>query len=99
MVNAKRELGENLFTVSGVLSASECEEFIARGEGMGFEAATGGGVWGAGMMTNVGNNDGVVFDDVEWGGMLGGRVGEYVPGELNGGVAVGLNERFRYYRY
>ena len=35
-----KPIAENLFTVPGILTREECEEFIARGEGIGFEAAT-----------------------------------------------------------
>jgi len=92
-------LAENLFAVSGVLSAQECEELMARGEGMGFEAATVSVASGPRMMTNVRNNDRVVFDDAELGRMLWDRVNGQLPSKIDGASAVGLNEKFRYYRY
>ena len=34
------QLAENLWTVTELLTPGECEQLIARGEGIGFEAAT-----------------------------------------------------------
>ena len=81
------------------LASNECEQLIARGEGIGFEAATVATPAGPKMMTNVRNNDRVTFDDGELAGFLWGRIKPYLPAQIDGWTASGLNERFRFYRY
>src|SRR6266478_229151 len=95
----KTVIAENIFTVARVLSAEECQQFIERGETMGFEAATVSLADGPRMVTAVRNNDRAIFDDPELARMLWERVGSEVPLTIDGAIAVGLNERFRYYRY
>jgi len=92
-------LAENLFTISDVLSLKECEDLIARGEGIGFEAATVAVSSGPRLMSNVRNNDRVTFDDPSLANLLWERIKDNVPGEIDGAVAAGLNERLRFYRY
>jgi prolyl 4-hydroxylase len=43
--------------------------------------------------------DRCVFDDVALADRLWQRVGNAVPASMNGRTALGLNERFRLYRY
>jgi predicted 2-oxoglutarate/Fe(II)-dependent dioxygenase YbiX len=88
-----------LFTLPEVLTREECADFIARGEGLGFEAASVSAASGPRMMPNVRNNDRAIFDDPSLAEWLWNRVQEYIPQEIQGAVATGLNERFRFYRY
>jgi predicted 2-oxoglutarate/Fe(II)-dependent dioxygenase YbiX len=92
-------IAQNLFTVTGILRPDECEQLIARGEGIGFEAATVATPSGPKMMTNVRNNDRVTFDDVELASFIWQRIKPYLPAQVDGWTASGLNERFRFYRY
>lgn len=92
-------IADNLFTVHGILTPEECAELIDRGERMGFEAATVSLADGPKMMTNVRNNDRVVFDDPSLASSLWPRVRPHVPQQLGSSTPVRLNERFRYYRY
>src|SRR4051812_11103555 len=92
-------LAENLFTISDVLSRKECEELIERGEGIGFEAATVAVSSGPRLMSNVRNNDRATFDDPNLANLLWERIEKDVPEEIDGSIAVGLNERLRFYRY
>jgi len=96
MVN---RLAENLFTVAGILTQQECEELIAKGEAMGFEAATVAVSTGARLMTNVRNNDRVTFDDPALAELIWDRIKTYIPQTIDNAIAVGLNERLRFYRY
>lgn len=92
-------IAENLFTVSEVVSPTECADFIARGERMGFESATVSTTGGPKMMPGVRNNDRAIFDDPELAASLWERVRRYIPPRLGNSAPAGLNERFRYYRY
>ena len=94
-----QSLAVNLWTVADLLTPQECEQLIARGEGLGFEAATVSMAAGAQMMPQVRNNDRVVFDDPALANTYWERVRAHVPPTLDGCEAAGLNERFRYYRY
>jgi predicted 2-oxoglutarate/Fe(II)-dependent dioxygenase YbiX len=95
----RSDLADQLFTVSELLTPDECGRLIERGEGMGFEAASVAMASGARVLPNVRNNDRVTFDDAELAAWLWERVREHVPAEIEGTVAVGLNERLRFYRY
>jgi predicted 2-oxoglutarate/Fe(II)-dependent dioxygenase YbiX len=95
----KNDIAEHLFTISDLLTPAECEELIARGERLGFEAASVATAGGPQMMPGVRNNDRVTFDDPALADWLWQRVKPYVPHEIDGSVAVGLNERLRFYRY
>jgi predicted 2-oxoglutarate/Fe(II)-dependent dioxygenase YbiX len=95
----KRIIAENLFTVPEIFGPQECEDFIARGEGIGFGAASVSTAAGPRMMANVRNNDRVIFDNPALADSIWERIRSHVPQELDGATAVGLNERFRYYRY
>lgn len=95
----KNILAEHLFTVTGLLTPAECAELIALGERLGFEAASVATAGGLQMMPGVRNNDRVTFDDPALTDWLWQRVKPYVPPEIDGCVAVGLNEPLRFYRY
>ena len=88
-----------VFTVSDVLNRDECEEMIERTERLGYEPApitTGRGFV---MAPEVRSNTRVMLDDVARAQRLWQRLGDRVPSGPSGWRAVGLNERFRFYRY
>ena len=88
-----------IFAVRDFLSPAECAAHIALAEERGFEAApitTGRGFV---MNTHVRDNSRVMVDDVGLAEQLWERVREFIPTPLFDFEAVGLNERFRYYRY
>jgi hypothetical protein len=95
----RTDIAELLFTVAGLLTPDECRRLIDRGEGFGFEPASVAMASGPRMMTNVRNNDRVTFDDPDLAEGLWERARPHVPPTLDGAVAVGLNERLRFYRY
>ena len=88
-----------VFTIANVYSAAECEAVVARTERIGFGAApisTGAGFV---MRPDIRNNERVMFDDVELAGELFARIRDVLPRRLCGRRPVGVNERFRCYRY
>ncbi|HEX3764150.1 MAG TPA: 2OG-Fe(II) oxygenase [Kofleriaceae bacterium] len=88
-----------VFTVADVYSAAECDAAIARTEQMGFAAAPITTAVGFVMRPDIRNNERVMFDDVELAAELFARIRDAVPGRLCGRRPVGVNERFRCYRY
>jgi predicted 2-oxoglutarate/Fe(II)-dependent dioxygenase YbiX len=92
-------LAPNLFTVPNFLSPDECRALIARGESLGFEAASVATAAGPQMLTNVRNNDRVTFEDPAYAQSLWPRVLPHLPPSTDGAKPIGLSERFRFYRY
>ena len=92
-------IDKDIFTVSGLFTPLECQELIAKGEAIGFEAASVSTSSGPQMMTNIRNNDRVIMDDPEFARSVWERIRAMVPQEMEGCRVRGLNERFRFYRY
>jgi predicted 2-oxoglutarate/Fe(II)-dependent dioxygenase YbiX len=91
--------GNNLFTVSGLLTPAECESLIARGEAIGFQHAAVLTRSGHQMRPDIRDNDRVQFTDPDLSADLWRRCELYVPHEFERGTAVGFDENFRFYRY
>ena len=92
-------IDKDIFTASKLFTPLECQELIAKGEAIGFEAASVTTSSGPQMMTNIRNNDRVIMDDPEFTQSVWERVKHIVPPEIGGCGVQGLNERFRFYRY
>lgn len=92
-------IAAEIYVEADILSAGECAEFIARCEGIGFEPATLSHFGGAVLRPDVRNNDRVILDDPALAQVVWERVSPLLPPDMDRMVAVGLNERFRFYRY
>ncbi len=91
---------KELFTLANALSPSECAKMIAMAEGAGFgEAPVTVGVNRYMMIPDLRNNKRVIIDDIQLAEEIWPRVKEYMPQRIGAYEAVGLNERFRFYRY
>ncbi len=88
-----------VFTIADVITASECVEMIARIEQLGPEAAPITTARGFVMRPDIRNNTRVMFDDVGLAAAVFSRIRGAIPASLCGRRAVGVNERFRCYRY
>lgn len=93
------ELTAGIFTVDEFLTPKECEDLIKRSEEIGFEAATIATRRGHKLETSTRNNDRVIVDDPELAARLWDRLRSFTPGIKAGRQSIGLNERFRFYRY
>jgi predicted 2-oxoglutarate/Fe(II)-dependent dioxygenase YbiX len=89
----------SILTIPEVLSGVECSDHIARSERIGYEAAPTITFHGHKVDEDVRNNDRILIDDDDLGAALWLRIRNHVPDVLDGRGAIGLNERFRYYRY
>ena len=89
---------KDIFTVTGLLTASECADLIARGESIGFEPASVRTESGQKMMTNIRNNDRVVFTDEKLARELWERIAAVLP-ILDGTAPCGVDACLRFYRY
>ena len=88
-----------VFTIADVFGPAECDAAIARAEQIGFDAAPITTGTGFVMRPEVRNNDRAMFDDVELAAELFGRIRDMLPRRMCGRRPVGVNERFRCYRY
>lgn len=88
-----------LLTVPGVLSAEACEAFITQTEAQGYDEAPITMPRGFVRQPAIRNNQRVMVDDHDQATWLWQLLEPHVPARYGGWNAVGLNERFRYYRY
>lgn len=90
---------DNIFTIAKVLTPDECQMYIALTEQTGYDAAPITTAAGFVMRPDIRNNRRVIIDDFEIAKNLWQRVQSHIPPVLEGRQALGLNERFRFYRY
>lgn len=88
-----------IVTVSDVVTPDECRELIDLAEAIGYGAAPITTAFGFLHAPEVRNNGRVMIDDTARASWLWERVRPHVPQKREGWRVVGLNERFRYYRY
>jgi predicted 2-oxoglutarate/Fe(II)-dependent dioxygenase YbiX len=90
---------DRVWTIDSFLTLLECAQFIELREQNGYEQATINTKSGAVLDTKVRNNDRVIFDGEELSRTLWQRAAPLVPSTLWNRTSIGLNERFRFYRY
>ena len=95
----KNLLGNEIFTLDNILSPEECAEYIALTENIGYTDAPINTIRGFEIRPDIRNNQRVILDDQERAFDLWQRVSNYIPSTIGRWQAVGLNERFRFYRY
>jgi hypothetical protein len=96
----KEELdGERVFVVRGFLTPGECDEHIAQSEAAGYGDAPITTSDGFVMRKDIRDNARVIVDDVSLAASLFERARPVLPPRARHRYLLGLNERFRYYRY
>jgi predicted 2-oxoglutarate/Fe(II)-dependent dioxygenase YbiX len=95
----KNLLGNEIFTLDNILSPKECAEYITLTENIGYTDAPITTIRGFEIRPDIRNNQRVILDDQERAFALWQRVSNYIPSSIGRWQAVGLNERFRFYRY
>jgi prolyl 4-hydroxylase len=100
MQSAWLDLSQPLFwTIGGVLAPPECQALIERIDAAGPVIAPVSLPGGPVVRRDLRDNERVVFDDAALAADLFGRLRARLPAELSGRRLVGVNERFRCYRY
>jgi predicted 2-oxoglutarate/Fe(II)-dependent dioxygenase YbiX len=95
----KQELdGSNVFTIHQFFSKDEAEHWIAHSEALGYQEAPLSTAQGPVIDKSVRNNSRIMVDDPVLAEQLWDRLRSFLP-PISGWEAVGLNERFRFYRY
>ena len=91
--------GPHIFTLPRLLGPAECAALRTWAADRSWEHnAPINGPGGFVTRTDVRNNDRLIVDDPLWADALWHRVRHAFP-RVNGSPPVGLNERFRFYRY
>lgn len=94
-----RELGDGIFAIPGFIDAAECADLIRHSEQAGYEPATVVTADGVKVVDAIRNNARVIEDDFDRAAGLWWRVRAHIPPFLGPQQAIGVNERFRFYRY
>ena len=88
-----------IYTIDRFLAAEECRTRISAAEAVSFDAATVNTRKGAISSPDIRNNSRLLLDDRALAEALWLRLRSAIPGFMSGRQPVGLNERFRFYRY
>lgn len=92
-------LYDDVYVISQFLSPDECRKYIAIAEEVGFVDAPITTANGPVMRKDVRNNLRVMIDDPQEAALLWESAKKWAVSPFRGREAIGLNERFRYYRY
>lgn len=95
----KHIIPNRIITLDNFFSLEECAHYIQASENSGFDAASVTTNSGQAMMPEIRNNSRVIWDDESLSEALWQRVTPYVPSPLFRREAIGLHERWRFYRY
>jgi hypothetical protein len=90
---------DGIWRVTTLLAADECARYVAATEERGYEPATISTHKGDVIALDQRDNGRLIVDDLQLANKIWGRLSPYLPRVLDGQQAIGLNERFRYYRY
>ena len=93
------EITNEIFTIPDLCTHQECDDWIAHSESLGYEAATINTERGQQKIPDVRNNARSIIDDAALADQLWIRISSNVPYATKGWEAIGLNQRFRFYRY
>lgn len=97
-MQVKTIIPNQILTVENFLSKQECYEYIVMSEKMQYENAPIRSLANFIIRPDVRNNKRIIFDDVELAQKMWEKIKSYTPA-YEGRNAIGLNERFRFYRY
>jgi hypothetical protein len=96
----KETIVENrIFLIHDFLSPEECQAFIAQSEQQGYEEAPINSLFGTAVRKDVRDNTRVIVDDAALAERWFQRAAPFLPDQIGPWKPVGLNERFRFYRY
>jgi predicted 2-oxoglutarate/Fe(II)-dependent dioxygenase YbiX len=96
---AQVEVTDGIWHVTTLLAADECARYIAATEERGYEAATISTRKGDVLALDQRDNGRLIVDDPQLAREVWAQLAPHMPRVLDGQQAIGLNERFRYYRY
>jgi predicted 2-oxoglutarate/Fe(II)-dependent dioxygenase YbiX len=98
-VDKHRLDGDRVFVIRGFLTPEECRSFVAESERAGYEDATISTASGAVMAKHIRDNARLIVDNSSLAAEWWRRAERFLPQHIERWRAVGLNDRFRFYRY
>lgn len=90
---------DKIWTIANFLTAEECAELIALSENLGYDEAEVSLASGAQMLKTIRNNYRVIYDSDALALKFWEKLKDFCPQEIEDSYAVGLNEKFRFYKY
>lgn len=90
---------DDLFVVHDFLAPEECDYYVTLSESAGFGDAPISTMSGPVMRKDMRNNDRVMIDDPRIAATIWERLRLFMPERVQFWLPVGLNERWRFYRY
>lgn len=94
------KLDNDIFCIKEFMSKEECKKWIKFSEEKGYELAKINMEFRTQVVnTSIRDNKRVIYDNEELALSLWDRIRPYVITETEYGIACGLNERFRFYKY
>lgn len=94
-----QNVSDGIWQIQTLLTGDECARYIALTEARGYEPATISTRRGHVLDLERRDNDRLIVDDPALAGEIWTRLACHVPAFYWGQQAIGLNERFRFYRY
>ncbi len=94
------DLDAGAFCIENFISPEQCQLLITNSENVGYEYAEIQTGSGGEVITEIRNNDRVIFDDFDFADELYTRIEPFLSiHEDSGWIPSSLNERFRFYKY
>jgi prolyl 4-hydroxylase len=90
---------KDIFTIDNFWTKEECQDFIIKSETIGYEPATVTTEKGQKLVTEVRNNNRVIFNDSLLADKIWQKLKSFAPPQFGNSKAIGLNELFRFYKY
>ena len=92
-------LPSGVFLIPDFFTREECLQYLQQSEAAGYESATIQTRKGQVLDTNIRNNEQLILDDTGLARDIWLRLRDHIPPFLAGRQAIGISERFRFYRY
>lgn len=94
-----QKITNKIWLIRNFLSPQECEQLIILSESRGYQEAEVGLSSGSKMMKGIRNNYRIKYEDSILAEKYWNHIKEFCPKELNDWEAIGIYEKFRFYRY
>jgi len=98
-MKVKTYIEDYIFEIENFLTHEECDRWIKWSEDHGYEGALIMTENGAERDEEIRNNDRIIYDNADYARELWDKAKHCIPAVFSGRSAIGLNERFRFYRY
>ncbi|MDF1697684.1 MAG: 2OG-Fe(II) oxygenase [Saprospiraceae bacterium] len=98
-INNIHHFGESILTIEDFWTTEKCDAFIAMGERIGYSEALVQTDLGPRRIDHIRNNLRIIYDNEELANDLWEDLKNIAPKKVGNSISIGLNERFRFYKY